>query len=398
MKTETSKKKYDSRHRLTWAARYPLKPGRDVASRRGLLLLIADTAITGEYWISQEKLAERLGLTARSARRKLVKLCAEGALRAHPRGFKQTTIYTLMRLGEVEKYGDFLPLEEATRTALADRTSTSSQQPPPPFDRTSTSSRDRTSTSSQNGLTGHQRPPKEAIREEHIREEEAAAAETPTSADSVTASARPAAAAAASNSSTIPKDQTAARHACPKCERTWPKQCGPICYVCDTPQQRRADRNRKVLGFTEQTFEERVAELDAEEAAEKEAAPAPAPPAPLPPPAPPSGSKTTRRLRAAGYGAAWLNHQGLDQLIGNRDLKEVCELMYAMGSRLPPEPEDFFEDYDRHLQEHKQLEADYLAPFPKPANNGANNGSQGGLVPIGEALANLPGVRARLAA
>ena len=396
MKTETSKKKYDSRHRLTWAARYPLKPGRDVASRRCLLLLIADTAITGEYWMSQEKLAERLGLTARSARRKLVKLCAEGALRAHPRGFKQTTIYTLMRLGEVEKYGDFLPLE-ATRTALADRTSTSSQQPPPPFDRTSTSSRDRTSTSSQNGLTGHQRPPKEAIREEHIREEaEAAAAETPTSADSVTASARPAAAAAALNSSTIPKDQTAARHACPNCERTWPKHFGPICFNCDTPQQRRADRNRKVLGFTEQTFEERVAELDAEEAAEKEAAPAPAPPAPLPPPAPPappSGSKTTRRLRAAGYGAAWLNHQGLDQLIGNRDLKEVCELMRAIGSRLPPEPEEFFEDYDRHLEDHKQAEAAYLAPFPSPAN-----GTSGGLIPIGEALANLPGVQSRMAA
>ena len=35
METETSTQQYESRHRLTWAARYPLKPGRDVASRRG---------------------------------------------------------------------------------------------------------------------------------------------------------------------------------------------------------------------------------------------------------------------------------------------------------------------------------------------------------------------------
>ena len=109
METETSKKQYESRHRLTWAARYPLKPGRDVASRRGLLVQLADTAVTGEYWVSQEKLAERMGLTVRHLRRKLVKLCAEGALRARPRGYKKTTVYTLMRLGEVAHHGDFLP-------------------------------------------------------------------------------------------------------------------------------------------------------------------------------------------------------------------------------------------------------------------------------------------------
>ena len=393
METETSKKQYESRHRLTWAARYPLKPGRDVASRRGLLLLIADTAITGEYWMSQEKLADQLGLTARSARRILVKLCAEGALRAQHRGYRQTNIYTLMRLGEVEQHGDFLP--------LSDRTSTSSQNGMTGHQRPPMTGHQRPV------VTGHQRPPKEAIREEDIKQEEAAAAASPTSADSVTASARPAAAAAL-NSSTNPKDQTAARHACPNCERTWPKHYGPVCYVCDTSQQRRADRNRKVLGFfTEQTFEERVAELDAEEAAEKEAAPAPAAPAAAPaaPAAAPAAparpvSKTTRRLRAQARGAAWLDHQGLDRLIGDRDLKEVCELMRAMSGRMLPEPEDFFEDYDRHLQEHKQLEVDYLAPFPKPANHGANNGSQGGLIPVGEAaLAYLPATaQARMAA
>ena len=255
---------------------------------------------------------------------------------------------------------------------------------------------------------------------------------TPTSVDSSTAEGDAAAlaAAAALNSSTIPKDQTAARHACPNCERTWPKQFGPVCYECDTPQQRKANReqarreqNRRVLGFPIEDAVEASFDVLPEEA--EEALPAaPAPPAPPAPPAAPPAppvSKTTRRLRAAGYGAAWLNHQGLDQLIGNRDLKEVCHLMRAIGRRLPPEPEDFFEDYDRHLQEHKQAEADYLAPFPEPANNGlktkdlrhtaerasgpgnkpkpANNGtSQGGLAPIGEALAHLPGVQSRMAA
>ena len=121
---ETSSKQYASRHRLTWAARYPLKPGRDVASRRGLLVQIADTAISGEYWVSQEKLAERMGLTVRGLRMKLVKLCAEGALRARPRGYKQTTIYTLMRLDEVAHHGDFLPLNG---DATSDRNSSSSQ-------------------------------------------------------------------------------------------------------------------------------------------------------------------------------------------------------------------------------------------------------------------------------
>ena len=366
----TKTKKYESGHRLTWAARYPLKPGRDVLSRRSLLLLVADTAIQGRYWESQGKLAERMGLSVRGVQKILAKLCAEGALRAQHRGFMQTNIYTLMRLGEVAEHGDFLPPSDRNSSSPY---STNSSSPPystnssSPHSTNSSSPHDTNSSSLQTRTTVRT---KEAIREEDIREEEEAAAETPTSVDSSTAEGFAAAleAAAALNPSTIPKDQTAARHACPNCERTWPKHFGPICFNCDTPQQRRADRNRKVLGFTEQTFAERLAELDAEEAAEKEAAPAPAAPAAAPAAPARPVSKTTRRLRAQARGAAWLNHLGLDRLIGNRDLKEVCELMRAMSGRMLPEPEDFFEDYDRHLQEHKQLEVDYLAPFPKPAN------------------------------
>ncbi len=165
---ETSTQQYESRHRLTWAARYPLKPGRDVASRRGLLVQIADTAVSGQYWVTQAKLAERMGLTVRGLRMKLAKLCAEGALRARPRGFKQTTVYTLMRLDEVAEHGDFLPLDDTL--SEVDRDSSSSQTTPPV---------DRNSSSSQNGLTGTTVPlatgtpvpPKDVISKEEIKKE-----------------------------------------------------------------------------------------------------------------------------------------------------------------------------------------------------------------------------------
>ena len=172
---ETSTPQYESRHRLTWAARYPLKPGRDVASRRGLLVQIADTAISGEYWVSQAKLAERMGLTVRHLRRKLVKLCAEGVLQAHPRGYKQTTVYTLMRLDEVAQHGDFLPLNG---DATSDRTSRPSQIPPP-FDRTSRPSQIGLTGPPGPLATGPPGPPKEAISQEYIKREAAAAAAPP---------------------------------------------------------------------------------------------------------------------------------------------------------------------------------------------------------------------------
>ena len=192
-KYETSKKQYESRHRLTWAARYPLKPGRDAASRRGLLVQIADTAISGEYWVSQAKLAERMGLTVRAVRRALAKLVAEGVLRPHRRGFKRTTIYTLMRLGEVAQHGDFLPLHTernvSCNAAVSERNSTPSQSPPP-FERNSTPSRERNSTPSQNGLRGTPRPPKEATLKEAKDKEESS---PPRRSDSAAPSSRDAA-------------------------------------------------------------------------------------------------------------------------------------------------------------------------------------------------------------
>ena len=106
-------KQYESRHRFRWAADFPLKPGRDVMARRGLLALIADTAITGQFWQNLEKLSARAGISESGLRKLLVKLCAEGALKAQYRGYKRTTVYTLQRLAEVvQNGGAFLPAEE----------------------------------------------------------------------------------------------------------------------------------------------------------------------------------------------------------------------------------------------------------------------------------------------
>ena len=108
-------RKYQSRHRLTWAARFPLRPGRDLCTRRAILVQIADTAISGKYWETQGKLAARVGLTVRGLQKALDKLCAEGALSRQTRGYKRTTCYTLLRLDEVAEHGDFLPAEEVQK-------------------------------------------------------------------------------------------------------------------------------------------------------------------------------------------------------------------------------------------------------------------------------------------
>ena len=136
----TQTKKYESRHRLTWAAHYPLLPGRDLTTRQALLLQIADAAITGEYFESQKKLAGRVGLSVRSVARVLAKLCAEGALSARSRGFKRTTRYTLLRLAEVAEHGAFLPLGEASASPLETNPSSPQTTNPPPLDMTPTSS------------------------------------------------------------------------------------------------------------------------------------------------------------------------------------------------------------------------------------------------------------------
>ena len=133
----TETKPYETRHRLTWAARFPLRPGRDIMSRRGLLVLIAECSLSGSFYESQERLAERAGISISGVQKLLGKLCEEGALRAHRRGFKKTTRYTLERLAEVSEHGDFLPVDpphSTSQTPFDPPHSTSQTTHPPPFD------------------------------------------------------------------------------------------------------------------------------------------------------------------------------------------------------------------------------------------------------------------------
>ena len=76
----TETKPYETRHRLTWAAHYPLLPGRDIMSRRGLLVLIAECSLSGSYYESQERLAERAGIsTSRGVREATSKTLRRGS-------------------------------------------------------------------------------------------------------------------------------------------------------------------------------------------------------------------------------------------------------------------------------------------------------------------------------
>ena len=171
------RKQYESRHRWSWAADFPLKPGRDIAARRGILSLIAQTAVTGQFWQSiktldpnRPGLAERLGLHEASVRRLLVKLCAEGVLRGQARGYKRTTVYDLLRLDEVVEHGGFLPAEETAqrfpRTG-SDRASTRAYIGAPlEPDQPGKNGLDRASTRGREDLTARRRAPKKRLREE----------------------------------------------------------------------------------------------------------------------------------------------------------------------------------------------------------------------------------------
>ena len=148
------------------------------------------------------------------------------------------------------------------------------------------------------------------------------------------------------------------RHVCPECANTWPKQFGTTCYKCQCDLE------------LARSYEERLAELDAEEAADscfEEATHAAKPPI----------SQTAMQLLGAMGGQLpepWLIHQNLKRLIGKRDFEQVRDVIVGIGSYKLPEPAPFFEAYNQHLQAHKQGEAEIKALFltPKTANNGTN--------------------------
>ena len=260
-----------------------------------------------------------MGLTPRGLRRKLAKLCSEGVLRPQSRGFRQTTIYTLMRLDEVVKHGDFLPLNGDASNTLATRkqsaTSERNSRPSqltPPFERTSRPSRERTSRPSQRDLSGPPGPPKEATLKEAKSKEESS---PPRRSDSAAPS----------------SNDTALIPACSKPTQNLPFRSKP-----ETPDERSVSQTALRLHYA-----------------------------------------MGRRLPES-----WLHHQDLKQLIADRDFGEVCETIVGIGSNKLPEPEPFFEAYSRHLQEHKRGQAEITAelkalfPMPKPANNGTNGTRQ----------------------
>ena len=331
---ENSKKQYESRHRLTWAARYPLKPGCDVASRRGLLVQLADTAVTGEYWVSQEKLAERMGLGVRGVRKILAKLCAEGVLRARPRGYKQTTIYTLMRLDEVSRHGDFPTLD------LSDRNHSSSQAPPP-FDRNHRASRIGLTGTTVPLATGTTGPPKEAIVQEDIKKEAAAAAVVPSSRARAREAHENQPAAAAADFDSDSSTNTDKRHTCPKCEKTWPKRFGAVCFTCqcDVERAKRQQELHAEMLEDVRLFDEAH---------------------PPPPPKPPVSTTARRMCQAAqtALPASWLYRQDLKTLLVGHDFKEVCETIGGINIHELPEPGAFFKDYSQHRERYLKVEAE----------------------------------------
>ena len=79
------------------------------------------------------------------------------------------------------------------------------------------------------------------------------------------------------------------------------------------------------------------------------------------PPAP-HVSETAQEINSAGHGSlpdSWLYHQDLKTLIGNRDFKEVCDIVFGIGVRTLPEPEKFFADYSQHLQKRKRVQEEH---------------------------------------
>ena len=164
------------------------------------------------------------------------------------------------------------------------------------------------------------------------------------------------------------------RHVCPECEHTWPKQFGTTCYKCQCDLALARSRKERLAELDAEEAAERLAGLNAEEA--EEATP------PDPTPDEPPISQTAWRLSGALGGQlpeSWLHHQNLKRLIGDRDFKQVCDIMAEIGSNKLPEPAPFFEAYDQHLQAYEQIEAELNAelmaltarfPTPKPVNNG----------------------------
>ena len=146
----------------------------------------------------------------------------------------------------------------------------------------------------------------------------------------------PAAAAAdhIDSSSSNSKSKTQ-RHTCPKCERTWPKQFGAVCFNCSCDVEHA------------RIHQETLAKMEEDSRLYEEAH---------------RVSETAQEINSAGHGSlpdSWYYHQDLKTLIGNRDLEEVIDIVWGIGMRRLPEPEKFFADYSHHLHKRKGAHEEY---------------------------------------
>ena len=151
------------------------------------------------------------------------------------------------------------------------------------------------------------------------------------------------------------------RHVCPECQHTWPQQFGTTCFKCQCDLAKHRTQVARLAEAKETSncfFAEETPAVK--------------------PPTPPVSETAWQLFSAMGnvLPEPWLYHQGLDQLIGNRNFQEVLDILVGLGGYQLPEPEAFFNDYSHHLQEHHRVEAELdteikaLFPPPKLPSNG----------------------------
>ena len=348
METETSNKQYravDPVSRSRWALAFP-----NISHAAGkVLLALADHADRSKLtcWPSVETLARETQTTRRTVQRALRQLEAAGAITTERSRGRTSSLYRL-----IIPPNRVIP-DAPTASSLRGSTASSLRpnrviltpqprhpdavQPRHPDAPTEPSLEQSKEQQQQQHLRGRERP---AVSIESHGQHPAAAA----------------------NHSVNGTDADK-RHACPQCEHTWPKQFGTTCFKCQCDVER-AHRHEELLSKSEED------DISLFEKAH--------------PSAPPVSKTAMRLFNAMGrqIPASWLKHQDLKQLIGNRDFKEVCDIMVGIGSHQLPEPQPFFDAYSQHLQEHKRVEAELdaeikaLFPPPKQTYNGTNGARQ----------------------
>ena len=323
MESETSKKQYravDPVSRFRWALSFP---GVFPAAGK-VLAALADHADQSKLtcWPSVETLARETRVSVRGVQYALRSLEAAGAILTERSRGRTSSVYRLMIPPNPAIPAPLNPARSAPNPAMAAGFNPAMAAPNPAMAAGFNPARSAPQQSYSLEQSKEQQQQQRArTREAHANQPAAAAA------------------AASTNPKIHPADK---RHVCPQCANTWPKQFGAICFKCQCDVELAHRR------------EEWLAEIAEADNSLVEA---------TPPPKPPVSATAMRLLYAMGGSLpkSWVHHQGLKDLIGKRDLEEVCDVIVGIGPRKLPEPEPFFEAYNQHLQEHEQGEAELKA-------------------------------------